>query len=45
MPGVDNVTVKEFKEYLRLERETAKERLLKGHYKPRPVRRVEIPKD
>jgi RNA-directed DNA polymerase len=42
--GVDGMTVKELPEYLRKHWPAIKESLLSGTYKPKPVRRVEIPK-
>ena len=43
-PGVDNMTVDELSDYLKREWPSIKERIVKGTYKPKPVRRVEIPK-
>jgi RNA-directed DNA polymerase len=43
-PGIDNVRVEEFKGYLKENWQRAKASLLKGTYKPQPVREVEIPK-
>lgn len=43
-PGVDGVTVAELQAYLKTHWETAKAELLTGTYRPRPVKRVEIPK-
>ena len=43
-PGVDGVTVGEFKSYLRMHWPRVQEALLNGQYVPAPVRRVEIPK-
>ena len=43
-PGVDNMTVDELPDYLKREWPSIKERIVKGTYKPKPVRRVEIPK-
>jgi len=43
-PGVDNVTVAEFKDWLKAHWPSVKQALLEGRYLPRPVRRVEIPK-
>jgi len=43
-PGVDGMTVGELAAYLRENWVATRERLLLGHYAPRPVRRVEIPK-
>ena len=42
--GVDGMTVKELPEHLRKHWPAIKETLLSGTYKPKPVRRVEIPK-
>ena len=41
-PGIDGVTVEELPDYRDLE--ATREQLLKGTYKPQPVKRVEIPK-
>lgn len=43
-PGVDSVTVVELQAYLKTHWETVKAELLRGTYKPKPVKRVEIPK-
>jgi RNA-directed DNA polymerase len=43
-PGVDDVTVPEFKDWLRVHWPSVKRALLEGRYLPRPVRRVDIPK-
>lgn len=43
-PGVDGMTTKELRPYLKQHWPTIREALLKGHYRPSPVRRVEIPK-
>lgn len=43
-PGVDGVTTKDLKNYLKKHWETTKQQLLEGVYQPQPVRRVEIPK-
>jgi RNA-directed DNA polymerase len=43
-PGVDGMTVEELAAYLRENWVATRERLLKGHYAPMTVRRVEIPK-
>ena len=43
-PGVDGVTVKDLRDLLRRRWEQTREELLRGTYKPQPVRRVEIPK-
>jgi RNA-directed DNA polymerase len=42
--GVDGMTVEELPAYLKEHWPTIRARLLDGTYKPRPVRRVEIPK-
>ena len=43
-PGIDKMTVQELPAYLRANWDDLREQLLSGKYKPRPVRRVEIPK-
>jgi RNA-directed DNA polymerase len=43
-PGVDDLTVAEFKGWLKGHWPSVKEALLTGRYLPRPVRRVDIPK-
>jgi RNA-directed DNA polymerase len=43
-PGVDDLTVAEFKDWLKVHWPSVKEALLSGRYLPRPVRRVDIPK-
>jgi RNA-directed DNA polymerase len=43
-PGVDGMTVSELPEYLKNEWIAIREQLLNCTYRPRPVRRVEIPK-
>jgi RNA-directed DNA polymerase len=43
-PGVDGMTVDELPGYLREHWPTIREQLMSGTYKPKPVRRVEIPK-
>jgi RNA-directed DNA polymerase len=43
-PGVDDVTVSEFKDWLRMHWPSVKNALLENRYLPRPVRRVDIPK-
>lgn len=43
-PGVDGVTVDEFRPWLREHWEQVRERLDSGTYQPQPVRRVDIPK-
>src|SRR5438874_10454309 len=42
--GVDGMTVQQLPEYLKQHWPAIREQLLNGTYKPRPVRRVEIPK-
>ena len=44
-PGVDNMKVEELLEYLKRNREKLTRELREGKYKPRPVLRVEIPKE
>ena len=44
-PGVDNMTIEEFPEYVLMHWEGIKRALLEGTYDPSPVKRVEIPKD
>jgi group II intron reverse transcriptase/maturase len=43
-PGVDDLTVTEFKDWLKVHWPSVKRALLEGRYLPRPVRRVDIPK-
>ena len=43
-PGVDGLTVSEFKGWLKVHWPSVKEALLEGRYVPQVVRRVEIPK-
>lgn len=43
-PGIDRMTVYEFKQFLKDNWLTIKENIFKGKYKPTAVRRVEIPK-
>ncbi len=43
-PGVDGMTVYELPDYLREHWPTIRDSLLRGIYKPQPVKRVEIPK-
>jgi len=43
-PGVDDVSVPEFKGWLKMHWPSVKIALLEGRYLPRPVRRVDIPK-
>src|SRR3989338_2800469 len=42
--GIDDMTVDELKAYLKQEGPRIRGELLEGRYKPRPVRRVMIPK-
>src|SRR5215470_17884633 len=43
-PGVDGMTVDELAEYFGQHETELRKQLLKGTYRPQPVRRVEIPK-
>jgi RNA-directed DNA polymerase len=43
-PGIDGMKVGDFSGYLKQHWPTIREQLLKGTYRPQPVRRVEIPK-
>lgn len=43
-PGVDDLPVAEFKDWLKVHWPSVREALLEGRYLPRPVRRVDIPK-
>ena len=43
-PGVDGMTVRQLPAYLRKHWPAIREQLLTGTYRPRPVKRVEIPK-
>ena len=43
-PGVDGMTIEQTQDYLREHWPEIREQLLSGTYKPRPVKRVEIPK-
>jgi RNA-directed DNA polymerase len=43
-PGIDGMTVKQLPEFLGLHWPQIKQQLLEGTYKPRPVKRTEIPK-
>jgi RNA-directed DNA polymerase len=43
-PGIDGMTVEELPDYLQEHWPTIRDQLLEGDYKPRPVKRVEIPK-
>jgi len=43
-PGVDDLTIAEFKDWLKVHWPSVKQALLEGRYIPQPVRRVDIPK-
>jgi RNA-directed DNA polymerase len=43
-PGIDDLTVTEFKDWLKVHWPSVKKALLAGRYMPQPVRRVDIPK-
>lgn len=43
-PGVDGITVNQLDDYLKQHWPSIREQLLSGTYKPKPVKRVEIPK-
>jgi group II intron reverse transcriptase/maturase len=43
-PGIDGMTVEEAAPYLKAHKDEIIGRIIKGKYKPQPVRRVEIPK-
>ena len=43
-PGIDGMVIEEAKVYLRANWVGIREELLKGNYRPQPVKRVEIPK-
>src|SRR5512143_2437654 len=43
-PGIDGMTVEQLGEYIKREWPRIREELLKGMYRPRPVKQVEIPK-
>jgi len=43
-PGVDGMTVRELRKYLKRHWPKIREQLLTGTYRPQPVKRVEIPK-
>jgi RNA-directed DNA polymerase len=43
-PGVDGITVNQLDDYLKQHWPAIREQLLSGTYKPKPVKRVEIPK-
>jgi RNA-directed DNA polymerase len=43
-PGVDGITIEEFPKYIREHWQDIKRQILEGSYRPKPVRRVEIPK-
>lgn len=42
--GIDKMSVSELHDYLDAHIDTLRQEILEGHYKPNPVRRVEIPK-
>ena len=44
-PGIDGMTVAELPDYLKEHWPTLQEQLLVGTYEPKPVKRVEIPKE
>ncbi len=44
-PGIDNISIERYPKWVKYRWEGFKEQLLKGEFKPRPVLRVEIPKD
>jgi RNA-directed DNA polymerase len=44
-PGIDNMTIEKFPEYVFRHWEAIKTALLEGTYQPSPVKRVEIPKE
>lgn len=43
-PGIDGMTVEQLPAYLKENWQTIRHQLMEGRYKPKPVRRVEIPK-
>lgn len=43
-PGIDGMTVKELRQYVKENWVLTKEALLEGTYRPSPIRRVELPK-
>src|SRR5271154_2245567 len=43
-PGIDGITVKQLPDVLKVRWPEIEDQLLKGRYRPQPVRRVEIPK-
>src|SRR5882757_5591642 len=43
-PGIDGITVNQLDDYLEQHWSAIREQLLSGTYKPKPVKRVEIPK-
>ncbi|MFU8803303.1 MAG: hypothetical protein ACNA8W_05800 [Bradymonadaceae bacterium] len=43
-PGVDGITVDELKEWCNEHWPAVRQQLIEGTYKPKPVRKVEIPK-
>ncbi|MGK5093101.1 group II intron reverse transcriptase/maturase [Deltaproteobacteria bacterium TL4] len=44
-PGIDHISIERYPKWVKRRWKGFKEQLLKGEYKPRPVLRVEIPKD
>lgn len=43
-PGVDGITIEQIKDYMKEHWPKIKQDILEGKYRPKPVRRVEIPK-
>lgn len=43
-PGIDGITTEEIEEVMKQQWPTIKQQILEGKYRPKPVRRVEIPK-
>jgi len=43
-PGIDGMTTEQLKSYLKINGERIKQELIDGTYKPKPVKRIEIPK-
>ena len=43
-PGIDGMSVEALPAYLKQHWPALREQLVMGHYRPQPVRRVEIPK-
>ena len=44
-PGIDHISIERYPKWIKRRWEGFKEQLLNGEFKPRPVLRVEIPKD